>query len=331
MENLRADKISEWIHGTLTGNKNAVVNKVSTNIRSLEQGSMFFAIRTKEYDGHQHLNTAIENGAAIVVSETGFPVRYGCAVILVEDTVKALGDLARRYMETFSIPVICITGSAGKATTGEMIAQVLSTQYNVHKTMGIPNNDIELSISVLGLTRAHTAAVFELGINDVDGIKHKSIIIQPNMAVITNIGVSHIDKPGSRQNILRANLDIIQGMKENGRLILNGDDELLSGLNGLLPIPVTFYGINEAIPLHAFGIESLGEEGVRFTVNILNEDVEITLSVPGLHEVSDALAAIACGIELGITNENIKKGLAFNFQEKMRMSIIQYNKVKIKI
>lgn len=329
MEKLRADKISGWVNGRLTGNESVMVDKVSTDTRTLAEGSLFVAIRGENFDGHKFIGEAFRKGARVVISEEEYPAGEDTAVIVVEDTVKALGELAKNYIKTFDITVIGITGSVGKTTTKEMIAQVLSTQYNVHKTMGNFNNHIGLPLSVLNLNRDHSVAVFEMGMNALGEIDYLSKIIQPDIGVITNIGISHIEKLGSRQNILRAKLEIINGMKENGVLILNGDDELLSGLEGLLPMPVTFYGINENCNVQGYGIESMGEKGVRFTVNIRNRDVDIFLPVPGIHNVSDALAAIACAVELGITDENIQKGLMQYSNEKMRLNIIEYGNVKV--
>jgi len=329
MEKLRADKIAGWVKGNIAGNATAVADKVSTDTRTLEKGSIFIAIRSEKFDGHEFIGKAYEKGATIVISDTPLTPPEGCAVITVEDTVIALGDLAAHYLETFNIPVIGITGSVGKTTTKEMIAQILSTQYNVHKTMGNFNNHIGLPLSVLELTREHSAAVFEMGMIAPGEIEFLSKIFRPDIGVITNIGISHIEKLGSRQNILRAKLEITQGMKKNGLLVLNADDELLSGLKGLLSMPVTFYGINENSDVHAFGIESMGEDGVCFTVNIRNEDVEIVLPVPGIHNVSNALAAITCAVELGISNINIQKGLSLYSQAKMRLNIVKYNGVKV--
>ena len=329
MEKLRADEISRWVNGRLYGNKFAIADKVSTDSRALTEGSLFVALRGEKFDGHQFIDEALKKGASIVISEEEYPACESSAVIVVEDTVRALGDLARNYISTFDLTVIGITGSVGKTTTKEMIAQVLSTQYNVHKTMGNFNNHIGLPLSVLSLNRDHEVAVFEMGMNALGEIDYLSKIIRPDIGVITNIGISHIERLGSRQNILRAKLEIINGMKENGVLILNGDDELLSGLEGLLPMPITFYGINEYCNIQAYGIESLGEKGVRFTVNIRSSEVDIFLPVPGIHNVSDALAAVACGLELGITNENIQKGLIEYSQEKMRLNIVDYGNVKV--
>jgi UDP-N-acetylmuramoyl-tripeptide--D-alanyl-D-alanine ligase len=328
MEKLHAEKISAWVNGKLNGDPKALADKAGTDTRTLEKGSLFFAVKGERFDGHQFINEAFEKGASIVVSEKSFQAPSGCAAIIVEDTVKALGDVARNYLKTFRIPVIGVTGSVGKTTTKDMIAQILSTQYRVHKTMGNLNNHIGLPLSVLKMDRDQTAAVFEMGMSGMGEIEYLSRIIQPDIGVITNIGISHIEKLGSRQNILRAKLEICKGMKEDGKLILNGDDELLSGLEGLLSMPVIFYGINENISLHAFGIESLGEAGVKFTVELRDEDVEVQIRVPGIHNVSNALAAIACGLELGITNENIQKGLAAYSQEKMRLNVREYNGIK---
>ncbi len=325
LDNINVGIISGWMQGELTGNSNIMVKNVEKDTRALEKGSMFIAIRGERTDGHLYINDAFEKGASVVVTQTPVPSPAGCAVIVVDDTVKALGRLAKNYMATFDIPVIGITGSVGKTSTKEMIAQILSTEYNVHKTMGNYNNHIGLPLSVLELSREHTAAVFEMGMSAMGEIEYLSDIIKPGIGVITNIGMSHIEKLGTRQNILRAKLEMTKRMKENDTLILNGDDELLSGLEGLLPMPMVFYGINETSNLTAFGIESFGEAGVRFTVNLRNEDVEIVLPAPGIYNVSNALAAIACGLELNISNENIKSSLARYSQAKMRMNIVEYD------
>lgn len=325
MNDLNVGVIAEWIRGRLTGCGSITVHKIATDTRTLEKGSMFIALRGERTDGHLFIKNAFEKGASAVVTEIPIEAPEGCSVIVVEDTIKALGELAKNYIRSFNIPIVGITGSVGKTTTREMIAQILSTSYNVHKTMGNYNNHIGLPLSVLELTNEHTVAVFEMGMSALGEIEYLANIIRPDIGIITNIGISHIEMLETRQNILRAKLEITKGLKENGKLILNGDDELLSGLNGLLPMPVIFYGTNESQKLNAFGIESLGEAGVRFTVNLRGEDVDITLPAPGIHNVSNALAAIACALELNVSNENIKNGLAKYSQEKMRLNIVRYN------
>ena len=209
MEKLRADKIAGWVNGRLSGNEATVADNVSTDTRTLTEGSLFVAIRGEKFDGHEFIGDAFSKGARIVISEEEYPVDGDRAVIVVGDTVKALGDLARNYIRTFDITVIGITGSVGKTTTKEMIAQILSTQYNVHKSMGNFNNHIGLPLSVLNLDRSHSVAVFEMGMSAMGEIDYLSRIIQPDIGIITNIGISHIEKLGSRQNILRAKLEII--------------------------------------------------------------------------------------------------------------------------
>ena len=191
MEKLRADKISTWVNGRLTGNESVTVDKVSTDTRTLVEGSLFVAIRGENFDGHKFIDEAFKKGAAVVISEEEYPADGGSAVIVVEDTVRALGDLARNYISTFDLTVIGITGSVGKTTTKEMIAQVLSTQYNVHKTMGNFNNHIGLPLSVLSLNRDHEVAVFEMGMNALGEIDYLSKIKRPDNGVITNKGITH--------------------------------------------------------------------------------------------------------------------------------------------
>lgn len=151
------------------------------------------------------------------------------------DTKEALGELAHEYRKLFKIPIVAVTGSVGKTSTKEMIASILSAKYRVHKSKGNHNNEIGLPLSVLEMDDEHEVAVFEMGMRGFDEISVLSKIVNPDIAVITNIGISHIERLGSRQNILKAKLEILDGMGENGIIFLNGDDELLSGLKGLLP------------------------------------------------------------------------------------------------
>jgi UDP-N-acetylmuramoyl-tripeptide--D-alanyl-D-alanine ligase len=138
MDRMRADKIAEWIGGKLIGNPDTETDTVSTDTRTLKPGSLFFAIRGKNFDGHEFIDKAFDNGAVIVVSETYVKPPEGRAAVIVENTVSALGRLAEKYLNTYKIPVIAITGSVGKTTTKEMVAQILSTQYNVHKSIHLP-------------------------------------------------------------------------------------------------------------------------------------------------------------------------------------------------
>ena len=156
MDRMRADKITAWIGGKLIGNPDIEADAVSTDTRTMKPGSLFFAIRGKNFDGHEFIEKAFDSGAAMVVSESYVTPPEGRAAVIVGDTVSALGRLAEKYLETYDIPVIAITGSVGKTNTKEMVAQILSTQYNVYKTIGNYNNNIGLPLSVLQLERRHT-------------------------------------------------------------------------------------------------------------------------------------------------------------------------------
>ena len=198
----------EWVQGKLDGDAKACADKAATDTRTMKRQFVFCHSRRKVRWSPVY-RKSLRKGASIVVSEISYSPPPGCAVIIVRIRL-GVGDLARRYLG-ISCTRRGITGSTGKTSTKDMIAQLLSTQYVVHKTMGNFNNHIGLPLSVLSLTRNHTAAVFEMGMSGPGEIEYLSGIIRPDLGVITNIGISHIEKLGSRQNILRAKLEMIKG------------------------------------------------------------------------------------------------------------------------
>ncbi len=208
---------------------NIKINSVCTDSRSVTPGCLFIALRGDNFDGHDYIETAFEKGAFAALSEK--PVENVCRpVIMVKDTHSALLRLAQSYRMLFGMPVVGITGSVGKTSTKEAVYAVLSQKYRTHKNEGNLNNEIGMPMSVFGLERSHGAAVFEMGMSGFGEISRLSRVAEPDIGLITNIGVSHIGKLGSRENILKAKLEITDGMKKDGELILNGDDDLLARL-----------------------------------------------------------------------------------------------------
>jgi len=325
---LHAETIGKMADGRLRGPGEIEVSSVSTDTRTLEKGALFIAIPGERFDGHDFVEEAVNKGAALVMVQEGKNIPEGIPAIFVQDTVKALGKLAQNYRALFDIPVIAVTGSVGKTSTKDMIAAVLSARYKVHKTMGNYNNEIGLPLSVLGLDETHEAAVFEMGMRGFGEISALSKIANPDIAVITNIGISHIERLGNRQNILKAKLEILDGLKKDGTVILNGDDELLSGLRGLLSYKTIFYGINEGQDIWAFDLSSKGEEGVNFQVQTLTTDMDLFIPAPGIHNVSNALAAIAVAQTLNMTGEEIKEGLLRFSSSRLRMNIEEKDAIK---
>ncbi|MGI6085984.1 MAG: UDP-N-acetylmuramoyl-tripeptide--D-alanyl-D-alanine ligase [Acetivibrionales bacterium] len=328
MKPLNAETISKMVGGRLEGSSGIIADQVSIDTRTMKKGSLFVAIKGERFDGHDFIEQAAENGAALVMVREGTALPEKVTAIFVHDTLEALGRLAHEYRKLFDIPVVAVTGSVGKTSTKEMIASILSAKYKVHKSKGNFNNDIGVPLSVLELDDAHDVAVFEMGMRGFGEISTLSNIVNPDIAVITNIGISHIERLGSRQNILKAKLEILDGMKDDGVLILNGDDELLSGLHGLLTYKTLFYGIDEDQDIWAYDLSSKGEEGVCFQVKTDKNDMSLTIPAPGIHNVHNALAGIAVAEILNMNESEIRKGLESFSGGRLRLIIEEKDGIK---
>ncbi len=301
----------------------ALITSVSTDTRTIEAGALFFALRGEQFDGHRFVQAAVDAGAlCCVVAEDG-EVPEGIPVIVVEDTQIALGHLAAAYREQFSIPVIGITGSVGKTSTKEMIASVMMQGFQTHMTKGNFNNEIGLPLTVFQLNQTHEAMVLEMGMSHFGEISRLTRIAKPELAVITNIGVSHIENLGSREGILKAKLEILEGLQLDGTVVLNGDDELLWGARGELDCETLYYGIeNPNCDLVAKKICTYSDSST-FTCKIEGEEVEFMIRVPGIHHVYNALAAILVGLRHHVPVESIRKGVRCFAPSGLRQTLIQ--------
>ena len=274
--------------------------------RKIEPGQLFIALKAAR-DGHDFVPMALEKGAAAVLCEHcdgDYPA------IVVPDTRRALGDIARQERKRLGMKVVGVTGSVGKSTTKEMIAAVLSCSYRVSKTPANFNNDIGMPMSVLGMEDGTQVAVVEMGMNHFREIANLTSIARPDVAVIVNIGTMHIEHLGSQEGILRAKLEIMEGMREDGRIVLNGDDALLWGQRKSIPLKTTYFGVeNEDCAVRGSRIEE-AEGLLRFWVTCGNLTFPLELELEGRHYVSDALAAVAVGMELGVNPSKIQESLS---------------------
>lgn len=271
---------------------------ICTDTRKITPGCLFIAIKGENFDGHDFAAKAIESGAKAVICEKDCGL--GDSQILVENTRLALLDLAGHYRSKFNIPVIGITGSVGKTTTKEMTHAVMSSKYNTLKNEGNLNNEIGVPLTLFRLDETHEAAVIEMGMSGFDEISRMTKAVRPDVAIISNIGVSHIEKLGSREGILKAKLEILHGMKENAPVILNGDDDMLvtadTGTH-----PVIYYGVENVNSFFkAFDITSKESE-TEMSVGSANGSGRVSLPFPGRHNVYNALAAVAVGMQFGIS------------------------------
>lgn len=275
----------------------------SADSRSILPGQLFVAL-TGARDGHDFAPAAMERGAAAVLGQ--HPVGE-LPVLCVQDPLRALGDIARLWRQRTRAKLVGITGSVGKTTTKEMTAAVLGAAFSVHKTAANFNNHIGLPLTVLSIPEDCRTAVAEMGMNHFGEISYLTRIAQPDAAVITNVGTMHIENLGSREGILRAKLEILEGLRPGGTLILNGDEPLLR--QARLPVRPVFFGFGEDCDLRAEEVELLPGK-TRFLARGLGAELRVELPVEGRHHVGDALAAIAVGLRFGVRAEQIAAALA---------------------
>lgn len=307
--------------------ENVFISNISTDTRNISNGQLFIPIKGDNFDGHEFINSAFEKGALCVLTEKD--ISTDKLAIKVKDTRKALGDLAMYYRSLFDIPVVAITGSAGKTTTKDMIFSVLKEKYNVLKTEGNFNNDIGLPLTVFKLDDSYDVAVFEMGMSHFNEIHYLSKIAKPDIAVITNIGVSHIENLGSRDGILKAKCEIFDYLSQDGIKILNGNDDKLIKLKENQK-KTCFYGYNSTQnDVFADEIAVKGISGISCQIHTPKSFFYVDIPQPGMHMVSNALAAASVGYYLNLTNYEIKNGIENFKPTKMRMDIIKTDKYTI--
>lgn len=297
-------------------------NSVSTDTRSIVPGSLFVALSGEHFDGHDFVPEAVRKGASGVIISRSIQAAAEVAVIMVPDTRRALQDLAFFHRRRFNIPVIAITGSNGKTTTKDMTAAVLASRIAVLKTEANYNNEIGLPLTLLNLTSEHQAAVVEMGMRGKGEIKDLANIAQPTIGVVTNVGETHIERLGSLAAIAEAKSELVEAIGETGLVILNSDNAYVSAMSAKTAARILYYGLGGEADIRAKDIASRGE-GTRFICCAGEQEFPVQLTVPGRHNVYNALAAIAVGLEIGLTSDEITKGLLQFTSGTMRLHIEQ--------
>lgn len=337
MKELTLNNIAKACGGTLflydskkeDGNKQTVTCAVIDS-RLIEPGGLFIATRGERVDGHKFIPGVWEAGALCVIAEEDLFGSEFCPegiqgnYIVVEDSLKALRDIARFYRTRLSIPVVGVTGSVGKTSTKEMIASVLSQKYDVLKTEGNFNNEIGLPLTVLSIRDHHEAAVLEMGISDFGEMTVLSEIAKPDICVITNIGPCHLEFLGDLDGVLRAKTEIFLYRNKNGAVILNGKDEKLKSLWNVDGTTPTFFGTclsaeekqeqkdGTSIPkldVYATDVVGFGLEGSGCMIHTPIRDFPVRVPLPGVHMVDNCLAATAVGLAMDMSIEKIRDGI----------------------
>ena len=277
---------------------------VSTDTRTIETGNLFLALKGENFDGHAFLKKACEEGASgVILSDASFAaeVPSDVSAFLVKDTKKALEDLAHFHRMRFHVPVIGITGSNGKTTTKDMTTALLSSRFHVCATQKNFNNEIGLSLTLLSMTKETEVCVVEMGMRGFGQIAELCAIASPTIGIVTNVGTSHIGILGSQENIAKAKAELIEALPKDGTAILNGDDPFVKAMGESFEGRVISYGLAGRYTVR--GTDARYEASqTQFICTSFDEAFRVKLHLLGVHNVYDALAAIAAARVLRETN-----------------------------
>ncbi len=323
--NLRVSEIAKALNTNVDCEN--LINRVSIDSRDVDENTLFFAIKGERFDGHDFINDVAEKGVGAIVSHKS--IECSAPVILVEDTKQAFLDFASYYrMSMPDLLVVGLTGSVGKTTTKEMTACVLSQKNKTLKTEGNLNNEIGMPRTLFRLDETYGSAVIEMGMDNAGQISALSKSCKPDYAIITNVGVSHIENLGSRDGILKAKLEILDGLPKGAPLFLNGDNDKLSTVKND-DYKIIFFGIeNKNCDVLA---EDIKEIGLSTEFTAVKGDIRQKITIPtvGIHNVYDALSAFAVGLEYDISPEDIANGLRNYEPSGMRQRIKDANGITV--
>jgi UDP-N-acetylmuramoyl-tripeptide--D-alanyl-D-alanine ligase len=306
-----------------------VITEAVVDSRLAVAGCLFVALPGEHHDGHNFVGQAFEKGARLAFVQNDLAGRFptldlrGDAIVqppqdpdapfclLVEDSLAALQQVARFWRRKLDLKVIGITGSVGKSTTKELVAEVLSQRYRTLKNQGNLNNEIGLPLTMLSLNELHERAVLEMGFYVPGEIAFLCDLAMPKIGVVTNIGTVHAERAGTQENIARGKSELVQALPPapDGVAILNYDDPWVRNMAGLTKARVFFYGLDPQADLWADGVEGLGLEGIRFQLHYQREVLHLRIPLIGRHSVHAALRATAVGLADGLTWQEIVDGL----------------------
>ena len=317
--------------GTYVGNedmKSAVITSVERDSRQVKEGSLFLAIKGERVDGHDYIQKCYDSGAICAICEKA-PENAVKPYILVPSTLQAVKEIGRAYREKFDIPVVGVSGSVGKTSTKEMLYAVLSQKFKTHKTQGNLNNELGVPLTLLSMPEDTEAAVIEMGISGFGEMTRLAKMAQPTICVLTIIGCCHLENLGDRDGVLKAKTEMFDYAKDGAAFILNGDDDKLSTVKDVRGTKPIFFGLDKSNRYYAENIENNGEGGVSCTLCFDDTRLDVTIPAIGSYMVSNALAAVAAGKLLGLSDEQLKNGVEAYKTVGSRANVINTGKLRI--
>ena len=320
---------------------NMVITEAVVDSRQVIPGSLFVAIPGEHVDGHDYVADAFQRGASFALIQSDIPEHYQTLdlrtssgvvnlpnsfdapiCLRVQNSLVALQQIARFWRRKLDLRVVAVTGSVGKSTTKDVIAEVLDQRYRTLKSPGNMNNEIGLPLTILRLGGGYERAVLEMGFYVPGEIAFLCEIALPVIGVVTNIGTVHAERAGSQEAIFRGKSELVQALPSDGVAILNLDDPLVQKMAGLTHARVFFYGLDPAADLWADEVEGLGLEGIRFSLHYQHETLRVRVPMIGLHSVHTALRAAAVGLAEGLTWQEILDGL-HQGHTQLRLSVVR--------
>jgi UDP-N-acetylmuramoyl-tripeptide--D-alanyl-D-alanine ligase len=331
---LPLSKIAEFVaaSGDLPrGLREQVAHAYSIDSRTIGPGQLFFAVKGERLDGHDFVASALEKGAIAAVVRKDQLHRYAshAQLLVVEDTLVALQTLATAVRKLWGKPLVGVTGSAGKTTTKEAISHVLATRFRVLKSEGNFNNHFGLPLMLLKLEPEHDVAVIEMGMSHAGEIRALAKIAQPEIGVVTNVAPVHLEFFDSIAGIARAKYELVESLPANGTAVLNADDEYVSQFGRGFRGKVVLYGTQPASTVRAENIQPKGAGGSEFDVVIGNSRARVQLPLVGSHNVLNALAAVAVGIERGLKLTEAADALATLAPPDKRGQVVQLGNITV--
>ncbi|HCX64624.1 MAG TPA: UDP-N-acetylmuramoyl-tripeptide--D-alanyl-D-alanine ligase [Eubacteriaceae bacterium] len=320
MKKTSIEQIVEVVHGTTTGSTEQRISGVTVDSRTVRPGDLFVALKGEKTDGHQYIDKAFEKGAAACMVERLPNKRTAGPLIVVENGLKAIQQLARYNREALACKVLAVTGSSGKTTTKDLIAGVLSVKHRVVHTTGNQNNELGLPLTLLRGDEETDVFVVEMGMRGLGQIKELADIARPDLAVITNIGTAHLELLHSRENIFKAKTEIFSYFTKDQVGIVNGDDDYLKNIRAT-NFPVYKVGIKEeGLDLRCIAHQNT-VNGLRMEIEHAGEIQKYRFLLPGVHNVYNSLSAIMAGLVFDLTPEQIQQGMNRYQGSENRMEI----------
>ncbi|MGF6375296.1 UDP-N-acetylmuramoyl-tripeptide--D-alanyl-D-alanine ligase [Clostridiales Family XIII bacterium PM5-7] len=332
MDKITVREINEAVNGTLISEtEEQWITGISTDSRTAEYGDLFVPIIGEVHDAHKFIPQVVERGcrAFLISHKDEKTVPKDSTVILVDDTTKALQDLSKWYLKKLNLKTVAVTGSVGKTSTRDMVYYVLQEKYAMGKSEGNFNNDIGVPLTIFTFDQTMEAAVLEIGMDRFGEIHRLVDIIRPDIGVITNVGISHIEYLGSREGILTAKMEIVDYFGKDNTLIVNGSNDMLAQADFDGSYHVISVGEEATHPYYVHHVQDFGEEGIEYILTASGRDYSVKLDIPGGHNAINSALALAVGETMGVTLEEGIRGLSKIQLTGMRLAVKESGGIKV--